>query len=303
MSLAVRFEDRTHRFACTGTATLATLLPAILEHFGLEAGQQHTLWVWSQRRLLDLHAPARGLHTVDLVPLARLSLRELRMLPAVRPLHTGPPARPAAAPVAPPEPAPPEDYDVDLRVTAAPLSNTASAPLPDAFYTLSPAELQHFHAAAARSAQALRDAPLQSRPAAERAAMQRALAAHPLTRVRFRFPDGLQVERNFCTTDAVAVLHRALASTLPGLPAFELCTGPPLRRLAPGDTLLALRLYPAANINVTFQAPGVSARALVGPGLLEPAPGAKRSPSPLPEPTADAHAFCTKASRFLRLHK
>jgi hypothetical protein len=159
---------------------------------------------------------------------------------------------------------PADDYDIDLLVYDAKrleIAGTPSVDLPDSFYTLTSDELKVFYASSQKATRSIVEGrPLVTKTTQESLKMRSILASHPLTRIRFRFPDKMCLERNFRTTDSIQTLIAFLGNTVKGAPRFSLAVGPPLKILKEMDTLLSLNLYPAAVINVVWQVPNGTAQ-------------------------------------------
>lgn len=194
-----------------------------------------------------------------------------------------------------------DDYDMDLLIYDAKrleIAGTPSVDLPDSFYTLTSDELKVFYASTQKATRSIVEGrPLVTKATQENLKIRSILASHPLTRIRFRFPDKMCLERNFRTTDSIETLIAFLGNTVKGAPRFSLAVGPPLKILKEMDTLLSLNLYPAAVINVIWQIPNGTAQTSIRTDALLPSnvrsePGcesqAKRPNSPVPIPaTAD----------------
>lgn len=182
-----------------------------------------------------------------------------------------------------------EDYDIDMVITEPSGQTPTLAPdLPDSFYTLSANELKLFQSKASHALRQLQDRPLLSKAALDRKHTEALLKSHPFSRIRFRFPDGVCVERNFRTEDSVQRMHHWLQATMASgrLLQFKLAIGPPLRVLGPQESILSLALYPAAIVNVIWEEHEARPRTLnvlaASNNDQEVQPAAKRITSPPP---------------------
>ncbi len=191
-------------------------------------------------------------------------------------------------------------YHFDLQVFPPTVGSPHQIPdLPDEFYDLSLFELKAYQASSTRTTQALNNHPLVSRSALDRVNERKILETHPFTRLRFRFPDGSSVERNFKTSDTVEAVYQWLVNCLRGTSTFKLTVGPPPKLLKLTDTILSLNLFPASVVNIIWDKKLTSPVTSFFQADQDCALPSKRVNSPPPQ----ANPKVSSLPKWMKLHK
>lgn len=146
--------------------------------------------------------------------------------------------------------------DRRIRLYPPPEKTSPSAPdLPDEFYQVSEMDLRYQMSSLKQITKSLIDAPLVSHTKLLEKRQRELLSKHPISKIRFRFPDHYLLEANFKSTETGADLHSFLLDhclLIDHSQGLSLTTGLPPKRIERGEgrQLWQLDLVPASIVNV-----------------------------------------------------